>query len=54
MVILTAETAALENSLDRHTPRIAVLCSYNILLSGKKARVYVASKKDIPAAPKMC
>ena len=54
MVILTAETAALENSLERHTPRIAVLCSYNILLSGKKARVYVASKKDIPAAPKMC
>ena len=54
IVILTAETGALEESLDRHSPRIALLCSYNILLSGKKARVYVARKKDIPATAKMC
>jgi tRNA (guanine6-N2)-methyltransferase len=54
MVILTAETAALEASLDRYSPRITLVRSYNILLSGKKARVYVAEKKDIPAAVEMC
>ena len=49
IVILTAETAAIENSLERHSPRLAPVCSYNILLSGKKARVYVVRKTGAPA-----
>ncbi len=54
IVVLTAETAALEDTLDRHSPKIAPVCSYNILLSGKKARVYVVRKKGPPAAAEMC
>ena len=54
IVVLTAETGALENSLERHSPRIALLCSYNILLSGKKARVYVGREKRTSQRRRKC
>ena len=44
-VILTAETLALENSLGRGSSRLSVIRKFNILLSGKKACVYVLSKR---------
>lgn len=41
IVIVTAETRALETSLDRPDSRLTIEQRFNILLSGKKASVYV-------------
>lgn len=43
-VILTGETPALDNALDAIGPRLTAAQRFNILLSGKKAGVYVLIK----------
>jgi Predicted DNA modification methylase len=45
-VMVTGETLALDNSLDRHSSRLTVAQRFNILLSGKKAGVYVLMKRS--------
>ena len=45
-VIVTGETLALDNSLDSISSRLIVMQKFNILLSGKKACVYVLLKKS--------
>lgn len=45
-VIVTGETLALENGLDNLASRLTVAQRFNILLSGKKAGVYVLLKKS--------
>lgn len=44
-VILTGETLALDNALDAHPSRLAAAQRFNILLSGKKAGVYVLVRR---------
>jgi tRNA (guanine6-N2)-methyltransferase len=44
LVILTAETVALDAAIEQ-CDRLVLLRKFNILLSGKKARVYVFSRK---------
>jgi tRNA G10 N-methylase Trm11 len=43
LVILTAETAALDAAIER-CERLLILRRFNILLSGKKASVYIFSR----------
>jgi precorrin-6B methylase 2 len=43
-VVVTGETQALESSLERLSGRLELSGKYNILLSGKKASVYVLSR----------
>jgi tRNA (guanine6-N2)-methyltransferase len=45
-VIVTGEVLAFENSLDRVSSQLTVSEKFNILLSGKKAGVYVLVKKS--------
>ena len=45
-VIVTGETLALDNSLDRLSSKLAMTQKFNILLSGKKASVYVLIKRS--------
>lgn len=49
-IIVTGETLALDNSLDRLSSRLTLVKRFNILLSGKKASVYVLMKRSDEAA----
>ncbi len=46
-VIVTGETLALENNLERFASSLILVERFNILLSGKKACVYVVNKKRV-------